>query len=244
MSVSTSLLVGLLAVTTMAPGVPPRPPEHGNPSPEALARKARSEARLRREGVPISKNLPVIDTESEARIRTRAAVVDRAIALMIVALKGEGLEQAQVTKAVDSFSAAKLFTPKEKEFLDEPRPDKRARAQFAWRYECLSVLLWALSYSPAVGDPGKIVDAGNAVGALVKPGPKKFREGARLRSAREILDEADLIYRYDWACVDARVSGKPAPRGVDCEIVVERHHALNWLIGYQGQDWDDVSTDT
>jgi len=26
--------------------------------------------------------------------------------------------------------------------------------------------------------------------------------------------------------------------------VVERHPALNWLLGYQGQEWDDVSTDT
>jgi len=40
------------------------------------------------------------------------------------------------------------------------------------------------------------------------------------------------------------VSLLAVPHGVDCEMVVERHHALNWLIGYQGQDWDDVSTDT
>jgi hypothetical protein len=24
----------------------------------------------------------------------------------------------------------------------------------------------------------------------------------------------------------------------------ERHYALNWLIGYGGLDWDDISTDT
>jgi hypothetical protein len=41
-----------------------------------------------------------------------------------------------------------------------------------------------------------------------------------------------------------RASGQPAPHGVDWEIVVERHPALNWLLGYQGQEWDDVSTDT
>ena len=89
------------------------------------------------------------------------------------------------------------------------------------------------------------MDAGRIVSLVMKDkGPKKLREQARLRSAKELLDEADLIYRYDWACVDARVNGGPAPSGVDCGIVVERHHALNWLIGYQGQEWDDVSTDT
>jgi hypothetical protein len=237
------LLVGTLLVAA-PPAVPPKPPEHRNPSAEALARKARSEARLTREGVPINKHLPVIETAAEARIHTRAAVVDRAVALMIVALKGEGLSPPSVKRAIDDFSAGELFTPKEKAFIADPAPDQQARAQFAWRYECLSVLLWALSYSPALSPPGKIADAAKLVEALVKPGPKQFRERARLRSAKELLDEADLIYRYDWACVDARVSGKPPPRGVDCEIVVERHHALKWLIGYQGQEWDDISTDT
>jgi len=28
------------------------------------------------------------------------------------------------------------------------------------------------------------------------------------------------------------------------EIIVERHRALNWLIRYMNQDWDDVTTDT
>nr|WP_246762835.1 DUF4272 domain-containing protein [Rhizobium sp. NZLR1] len=26
--------------------------------------------------------------------------------------------------------------------------------------------------------------------------------------------------------------------------VYARHYALNWLIGYMDQDWDDISTDT
>jgi hypothetical protein len=31
---------------------------------------------------------------------------------------------------------------------------------------------------------------------------------------------------------------------LNCELVVERHRALNWLIGYQQQAWDDVRPDT
>jgi hypothetical protein len=27
-------------------------------------------------------------------------------------------------------------------------------------------------------------------------------------------------------------------------VIEERHYALNWLIGYFNQDWDDVATDT
>jgi len=72
----------------------------------------------------------------------------------------------------------------------------------------------------------------------------QFLRDARLRSQPEILDQADLIYRYHWAVVDARINNKPAPAGLDPGVAMERHYALNWLVGYMDQDWDDISTDT
>ena len=59
-----------------------------------------------------------------------------------------------------------------------------------------------------------------------------------------ILDEADRIYRYDWACADARIKGRDAPAGLDPGVVVERHRMFNWLIRYMDAAWDDVRTDT
>jgi hypothetical protein len=48
----------------------------------------------------------------------------------------------------------------------------------------------------------------------------------------------------DWACTEARLQKQPAPGDLNSDAVVERHHALNWLIQYGDQEWDDVSTDT
>jgi hypothetical protein len=73
---------------------------------------------------------------------------------------------------------------------------------------------------------------------------QQFIADAKLRDFSQILDQADLIYRYHWAVVDARVKQKPAPAGLEKGVVMERHYALNWLIGYMNQAWDDVSTDT
>jgi len=67
---------------------------------------------------------------------------------------------------------------------------------------------------------------------------------ARLRPAEEIYDANEGIYQMHWAVRDARLNDKPVPNGYDAGVVQERHYALNWLIGYSGQDWDDVSTDT
>jgi len=58
------------------------------------------------------------------------------------------------------------------------------------------------------------------------------------------LNEAELIYRYHWAVVDARDNGNVTPSEIDSNVVLERHYTLNWLIGYMDQQWDDVSTDT
>ena len=67
---------------------------------------------------------------------------------------------------------------------------------------------------------------------------------AELRPQAEILSEADLIYRIHWATVDARVNGAEPPAGLNPSVVYERHYALNWLIGYAGQEWDNITTDT
>lgn len=74
--------------------------------------------------------------------------------------------------------------------------------------------------------------------------PKKFIANAHLRQLSEILDQTDFIYRYDWATVNARIKKLTAPAGLDAGVVMERHRALNWLIGYMNQDWDNVTTDT
>lgn len=48
-----------------------------------------------------------------------------------------------------------------------------------------------------------------------------------LRYLNEILDQADLTYFYDWACVDARLKEQDAPENLNASVVVEPHGALN-----------------
>lgn len=63
------------------------------------------------------------------------------------------------------------------------------------------------------------------------------------RSKEEIMDMNDLYYRYDWACVDARINNKQM-RELNSGVVYERHYALNWLINYGEQEWDEITCDT
>lgn len=213
-------------------------------SPEALQRKERSELILRAEGVPLNKFLPPIEAESAIKRRAKDDVAYRALALLTVAVKGEGLEQPVVDRIVKDYGLAAHFTPKERAFIGNASPSRHDRIQFTWRYEAAWVMLWALGYVETLEKPTAVCDVPRALKLMRNKAAAQFVADARLRPLTEIVDQADRIYRYHWAVVDARIGGRKPPAGLEPGVTLERHHALNWLIGYMEQAWDDVSTDT
>jgi len=213
-------------------------------SEEAIARKNRSVVVLKAEKVPCIDHLPVIETEAESTRRTTEEVATRAMALCIVAVKGEGLDQATVEQLVHDYDLTSSLTPKERAFVNDPHPSDHDSIQFSWRYEDYWVMLWALGFVDKLERPEKTCDVKSAVQLLQDNGRQGFLQKAKLRPQSEILDAADLIYRYHWATEEARLKGKQAPAGLEPGVVMERHYALNWLIGHMGQAWDGVSTDT
>lgn len=172
------------------------------------------------------------------------------MALGTLAVKGEAHGAAVpaevrsfVDDMVDTFALASAFTPEEQAFIDSDAPDDIDRIQFTWRYDCYWVLLWALGFVETLGRPSSMCDPAIAMRILRDLGRDQFMANAELRPPGDWLDEADLAYRYHWAVVDARLRGEVV-EGLDAGVVMERHYALNWLIGYGDQDWDDITTDT
>ena len=207
-------------------------------------RKTRSESILGQHNVPVNKNLPRIEDEEEVLVRSREEVAKRAMALLVVAVKAEGLEQEIVERLLDVYGLRNALSPNESEFIKQDSPSEYEKTQLIWRYESAWVLLWALGYVEELSYPSSICDVPAAVSFLQTRTEQQFLNDSQLRPISEILDEADLIYRYHWAVVDARINGKQSPSNLDSSVVLERHYALNWLIGYMDQEWDDVSTDT
>jgi hypothetical protein len=211
---------------------------------EQIARKERSINKLKLNNVPCIDHLPVIEDITKIEPRDKEDVVNRAISLCIVALKGEGLEQEIVLEIVKEYAIKDYLSPAELRFIYSENPSEQDRIQFGWRYECYWVMLWALGYIDELGYPDKICDVIKAVKLLHDNKRDTFFKNSNLRPLDQILDEADLIYRYHWAVVDARINNKEMPGQLDPGVVMERHHALNWLISYMDSEWDDVSTDT
>jgi len=213
-------------------------------SAEAAERKLRSEAILRAEGVPFFAQLPVIDTAAEALKRSKEEVALRALCVLFVAAKGEGLGEELVERLLEFYELRPHLSPRELAFVLDKSPSQHDRIQFTWRHEAAWALLWALGFVTELGKPDRICDVAFAAGTMAERTASQFIEDSELRPIADILDQADLIYRYHWAIRNARIKGQQAPAGLDPGVTQERHHALNWLIGYDGREWDHVGTDT
>jgi hypothetical protein len=211
---------------------------------EAAERKLRSEAILRAEGVPFFAQLPVIDTAAEALKRSKEEVALRALCVLFVAAKGEGLGEELVEHLLEAYELRPHLTTKELAFVLDKSPSEHDRLQFSWRHEAAWALLWALGFVAELGKPDRICDVEYAAGTMAERTTSQFIEDSELRPIDPILDQADLIYRYHWAVRNARIKGQQVPAGLNPGVTQERHHALNWLIGCDEQAWDDVQTHT
>lgn len=214
-------------------------------SQAALDRKQRSIDFLQSKDIPFTPSLPIIPDEEEAQIRAAATVLDRALCLLPVALKGAGMPIELTSNIVRHFGLTEALSPSETAFLGDAQSEQQQMINFAWRYESLWTLLWALGLVEELAFPNAVCDV-NRIFAMLSGDATKasLTEKMKFRSPTEILDAADLIYRLNWACTNARLKGQQPPARMHPGIVYERHYALNWLRSYLDLDWDDVRADT
>ena len=202
--------------------------------------------------------LPLNDDDENIKLRSQEDVVRRTIGTLLVSLYSEALlnpeENMSVSEARDfirkvmkDFSIDEwkdVLTKEETEYIEDDNSDESARINFSWHYENLYVLEWLLGLEEW-NYPEDICDVGKMVRNL-----REFKsvadmcENTVIRSKKEILDKADLIYRMDWAAVDARIHGMQGPAGLEHGVVQERHKTLNWMICFDDAEWDDVYTPT
>ena len=210
---------------------------------EALERKRRSEALLSQRGIPFFDHLPVIETQDEVDLRSGEEVMRRAMCLFAVSHAAIVNCTDFASELLARWEVKEALSPMERSFLQaDPLPEKE-RVQFSWRCEAMIPLMWATRLFDEMPFPDDCFDF-EFLAEYWLTVPAGFWRNVGLRSTSEILDEADVIYRLHWAAREADLNGDAMPARLDFGVVRERHHALNWLIGYADAQWDDVSTDT
>jgi hypothetical protein len=218
--------------------------------PDAIERRTRTLKLLSNTKPVPPASMPPSLGEAEVVLRHASEVFERALALFCVATQSVAVQNGE--KSVLPFMRAQnpkgidAQTPQENTFLNAEIPDAQIAGQMSWRYEALNVLLWALSIGPdQLDSAGETVDV-NALSQRVLEIAKDENRKPDLRPAAEILDALDLAWRQHWIVRQARQTGVEV-ENLNPDVVIERHHALNWIAGFQndpGTDWDNTDTPT
>lgn len=218
---------------------------------DALARRARSLERLGDLNPRPLGGMPPAIGEAELVLRPPFEVLRRALALFHLAARAEahasGTDPIPGGRPDLNPVGHEALTPRERERIADGCTFEEASA-LTWRYEAANALAWSLGLEEARIEDGAAqidVDAlWRSLAPLAAAGGIASAPG--LRPAGEILDALDRTWREHWVVRQAREKELPL-KGVDGDVVAERHVAFNWLTGFQNPPdtgWDDVDTPT
>ena len=180
-------------------------------------------------------------------IREPSHVAKRALALYAVWYLSTDEPRHDILNWLKSSGVEAELKPREREFVATPQPTLKQRIEFSWHSERLYVLLWSLNRIASLPPANMQCDTGHFTGALISLPSRidaPFVTDAQLRSYRELSTMSDSIRQLHWTARDAKINQRKLKAPIDIEIIQERHHAINWLIGDELQEWDDVLTDT
>ncbi|MGN0401214.1 MAG: DUF4272 domain-containing protein [Acetatifactor sp.] len=218
------------------------------PESEAdIARKNRSMAVCKEKGIYVPEHLRSYVAEAQCIIPEKDEILRRAVCIFATGVcseifrEGGPRDMKQFVEIMNTLEKQYGFqcslSPKEQDYLKNPLQHEKEHILYDWRYEDCAVLLWALSLMD-LGEPDHTCDVSSLGKLIFSNDFDTLFNSSTLRSREEILDLQDLIFRYDWACVEARVNGSH-PEALDPSVVYEWHYALNWLTGADGiTQWD------
>ena len=234
----------------------------------AKERKENSERILREQGILINEHLPMIETEEEAEFRTPEEIAERSAAAVLISQIAIDIAQDGDIAASRQFFSGHLkrlglygiLTDDEKLILEAGSVPKEFAVNMTWRIEMCMPLFYACGFIEGDLDyPSEASDCTSIVKMIIECKDRDdLMSHIKMKPSEDILDRADLIYRMDWACVEARIRSAPKfldkllkknsrniSGSLDHEVVVEQHKGYNWIIGaYGSEEWDNVSADT
>ncbi len=176
-------------------------------------------------------------------VRTPGEVARRVLALFGAWGLTTNAPREDVLGWLEESGLRRDLTDYELRFVDTPSPTKQAKTNFSWQAERIAVLLWALRLLDELPEADAQCDTGafqDLLPPFTEEPPEVFVARAELRPESELRDYARTT--LDLHALARNPDQRKMP--VNIEVVQERHHAINWVTGYEGLAWDEVTTDT
>jgi len=187
-----------------------------------------------------------VDVDVEDELRDSNSCAKRCVILYGVVAAGHGEDGLKIISWLKEQKLWSFVSAQEREFLESTAPSERQIVNATWRIEALHLLLWSLNKIQSVSCLSEMcnVEEIQSIFTFYLKETGEFIDSAELRNEDEIDNNNELIYQAHWKVRDAQNNGKSIPDKLNSSVIKERHYAINWLTGYCGQEWDDITTDT
>lgn len=181
------------------------------------------------------------------RVRSPREVAKRTLVLFSLMARAFGAPKTEIRTWLEECRLFEELTLCEKKYLDNPSPTRRDNINVAWKSEALLVLVWALKLINNL-PPSEIQCDTSLFKELLPPfsdlSEEEFIEQAQLRDEKTLFEMARCLQTEHAKARCERNSTHSEILQERLEILQERHYAINWIIGYCNQEWDEITTDT
>lgn len=218
--------------------------KHKNPS----SRKEISENRIADLGILFNPNLPLTHEMNDLIIRDSKEIASRIVVLWEVVNVANNFKGTNRKESVEFLKDVKLWnllSPREQTFLSTSKHEKQRIIDLTWQTEILKVLYWSINEISFLNEP---IEDNSLVEISEKTIRKyqsleKFINQTKIRSTKEILDEADFTYRLHWCCREHRRKNQRVPSKYNYSVIRERDFAFRWITN-PNKNWDNITLDT
>lgn len=206
---------------------------------DSKAIRDRSRYQASQLGCRVLSSLPLID--NPVTIRPQGEVWIRLLCMHAIAAVAYGFRRSLAKAWLESEGIVEALTKEEAEFLTLGNGNDR---RFQMRVEGMWALGWTVGLVPELDFSKPCADDFCEMLPDLVIGEPSSLYGAKLspRPAIEVVEACDLSYCLHWCLTDAALRGHPLPPGIQPEDLIERRHALEWVIS-EGE-YEDVSLDT
>jgi hypothetical protein len=205
----------------------------------ALQRKENTERILATYDLVLVDNLPVLEEEHTVILKPAQEIAQRI--LILTYLNCVATDQSLRQEVMMFLIRQKLWnhvTEEEKHLFHKTDLTEEELSTILWRGESIWILLWSINKVDELELPNEEVDL-HAIFPLL-PGffetTDEFIRTASVRPTSEILDQADFVFRLNWALREASLKGSPSTLFNE-SIAYERFFAINWVTGLR-ERWD------
>ena len=200
--------------------------------------RAKSLAQAKKLGYSTSDHLPLIDEHSE--VRSAEELANRMLCMNVVLAVASGYSRDEAVRWLSEENLVSALAKSEKTFLQGNCSDTeiQLRAEALWALAWCAGLVRTLDFAKPCNDtlvtffPNLKTSDRSTV----------FRTSLTLRDREALVAQCDLAYCLHWSVRDALMNGKRPPGKLHPIYIVERRHALEWVLSKH--DWDEVPLDT